>query len=87
MLLTINSQVPAWWVEANKPRTISQWWDGIEWRNYDVPDTFLSTGYDPLGGIITHSNFTHELFKFIAHSGDIMSEGFATEIMKVLGIW
>lgn len=54
MLVRIQSQPPSWWDSRldnfEKPRTLSEWWNGLEWQEYKVPDLTDSCNRgDPTG--------------------------------------
>jgi|SRR5699024_179584 len=96
MMLNINAQTPAWWIEKELQENtgISKWWDGLEWQAYEVPEPGC------LGGNMTKEMicaldvgqhtvlewFGGEwLYKMIGNAGVSVREGIESEITDILG--
>ena len=98
MLLTIKSNAPDWWEVANKPRTISQWWDGMEWQQYRTPAESMvnCAPIDLKLDLICHMDKDFHYvaeglgmdwaYKFINHSVDIVMSGVSKELENLSGV-
>ncbi|MGY0693002.1 hypothetical protein ACW2QC_09465 [Virgibacillus sp. FSP13] len=84
MKLMINGKAPSWWIEE-KPETIGEWWNDLDWKNYDIPDHFVSQGGgDVLGSnIIFQSDLTHNVFQFVSHRMSVAANGIVNEFINI----
>ncbi|WP_096269517.1 hypothetical protein [Paucisalibacillus globulus] len=99
MRLVIGSKVPSWWIDP-KPRTIEQWWNGLEWQdhvpqaemmyfngcNSDSLTQELMCNVDVLGWRLTDLFGVEWLYKIPAHAGEKMRKGFETEYQNILEV-
>lgn len=97
MKLTIGSKVPSWWIDP-KPRTIDQWWNGLEWQdhvpqaemlyfngcNSDSLTQELMCNADILAWRISDLVGIESLYKMAAHSGEKMRLGFVNEYNNIV---
>ena len=97
MKLTIGSKVPSWWIDP-KPRTIDQWWNGLEWQefvpqaekmyfmgcNSDSLTQEFMCNVDVLAWRISDLVGIESLYKMAAHSGEKMRQGFILEHQNIV---
>lgn len=102
MLLRIGSQVPEWWDDRlgsfDKPKTLSEWWNGLEWQEYKVPDLNESCAdpLHPIGELVCHADkymyhvadaFPGEWFyKMAANAGMQINIGYHNELDNIIQV-